>query len=91
MENKLNRNDQNLEDLVLETLSYFEAMTYSKIIFDFDSEKLKSFPSFHKEELQEILKRLIKKNRVKKVMIKKELGWIKIQPKRFWWKRILSI
>ena len=79
----------NLENLVLMTLSFFEPMTFSQIILDFDNDQLKNYPQFDKETLQEILVILKKKKLIKEVKIDKEMGWIKVQRKRVWWKRIL--
>lgn len=76
-----------IEDFVLMTLSFFEPMTFSQIILDFDKEILKNFPDFDQERLHEILKILKKKKLIKEVRIDKEMGWIKIQKKRPWWKR----
>lgn len=81
----------NLEDLVLETLSFFEVMTFSNIILDFDNEKLKKFPDFDKEQLQEIINKLEKKKLIKRTTIGKEMGWIRIHPKRSWFKRLFSL
>lgn len=83
-------NDQKkLIDLVLVTLSFFEPMTFSQIILDFDEVKLLDFPDFDKEQLQKIINELEKKKILKKVIIDKEIGWIKIQPKKSWLKKIL--
>ena len=80
----------NLENLVLMTLSFFEPMTFSQIILDFDNDQLKNYPKFDKETLQEILVKLKKQKLIKEVKIDKEMGWIKVQRKRAWWKRILQ-
>ena len=76
-----------LEELVLVTLSFFEPMTFSQIILDFDSDLLKDFPDFDKEQLQEIINSLERKKLIKKLTIDKEMGWIRVLPKRSWWKR----
>ena len=77
-----------LENLVLMTLSFFEPMTFSQVILDLDSDLLKIFPEFDKEQLQEIINFLEKKKLIKKVLIIKETGWIRIHPKRAWWKLV---
>lgn len=79
-----------LEDLVLMTLSFYEPMTISNIILDFDDDKLKAFPDFDKNQLQEILHALAAKKLIRPVKIDKEEGWIRIHPTRSWWKRLLS-
>lgn len=78
-----------LTDLVLVTLSFFEPMTFSQIILDFDEEKLLDFPNFDKDQLQEIINELEKKKILKRVIIDKEIGWIKVQPRKSWLKKIL--
>lgn len=78
----------NLEELVLVTLSFFEPMTLSQIILDFDNEKLKDFPDFDKEQLQEIITILEKKKLIQRVLIDKEAGWLRMQPKKSWLKRL---
>ncbi|MFA6237827.1 MAG: hypothetical protein WC635_10905 [Bacteriovorax sp.] len=80
-----------LENLVLITLSYFEPMTFSKIILDFDSEEIKNFPDFDNVKLQEMLSSLEKKKLIKRVKIDKETGWIRVLPKRSWWKRLFPL
>lgn len=80
-----------LEDLVLSTLSFYEPMTFSNIILDFDSEALSEFPQFDKEELQQILVQLQKKKLIKKIKIESETGWIRVLPRRPWWKRLFTL
>jgi hypothetical protein len=77
-----------LENLILMTLSFFEPMTFSQIILDFDNDLLKDFPDFDKEALQGILILLENKKQIKKINIDKEDGWIRIHPKKSWWKRL---
>lgn len=76
-----------MHELVLSTLSFYEPMTFSKIILDFDNNLLKDFPEFSREDLQEILKVLEKKKLVKKTLQDKEDAWVRVLPKRAWWKR----
>lgn len=78
-----------LEELVIGTLSFYEPMTLSQIILDFDSEQIRKFPNFTKEELALILQKFEKKKLIKKQNIDKEIGWIKIQAKRSWFNRLL--
>jgi transcription initiation factor IIE alpha subunit len=80
-----------LENLVLATLSFFEPMTFSQIILDFDSDLLKDFPNFDKEQLQDIINLLEKKKLIKRVTIDKERGWLRVHPKRSWWKRLFPL
>jgi DNA-binding HxlR family transcriptional regulator len=80
-----------LEEQVLVTLSFYEAMTFSQIILDFDSTILSDYPDFDKEMLSKILKELESKKLIKKVKIDKEMGWIRVLPKRSWWKRLFPL
>jgi transcription initiation factor IIE alpha subunit len=80
-----------LENLVLATFSFFEPMTFSQIILDFDSDLLKDFPNFDKEQLQDIINLLEKKKLIKRVTIDKERGWLRVHPKRSWWKRLFPL
>lgn len=80
-----------LEELVLATFSYYEPMTFSNVILDLDAEALKEFPEFSKEDLEILIKDLVKKKRLKEVKIDKETGWIRIHSKRPWWKRLFPL
>lgn len=80
-----------LEELVLGTFSFYEPMTFSKVILDMDSEALKNFPNFSREDLEDIIKNLEKKKLIKSSQIDKEVGWIRIHPKRAWWKRLFPL
>jgi DNA-directed RNA polymerase alpha subunit len=84
-------NEVSLDELVLMTLSFFEPMTFSQIILDFDSDKLANFPNFNKQDLEEIINKLEKQKLLKRVTIDKEIGWMRIQRKRSWFKRLLNI
>ena len=83
--------NKNLENFVLMTLSFFEAMTFSQIILDFDNELIKDFPDLDKEQLLEIISSLEKKKLIKRVQIVKEIGWVRVHPKRSWWKRLFPL
>ena len=80
-------NTDDLDELILETLSFFEPMTFEKIILDFDPVKLRLFPHFNREVLNERLTYLKKKKKIK-IIKGKESCYIKKVPKRPWWKQI---
>lgn len=80
----------NIQDFVLKTLSFFEPMTFSQIILDFDNDLIKDFPDLDKEQLQKVIDLLEKKKFIKKVIIDKEIGWIRIHRKRSWLTRLLK-
>ncbi|MGZ3788731.1 MAG: hypothetical protein ACXVLQ_09425 [Bacteriovorax sp.] len=73
-----------LEELVLGTFSFYEPMTLSQVILDMDSALLKGYPHFTKEDLEGIIKILEKKKLLRATRIDKEVGWIRIHPKRSW-------
>ena len=76
---------QELEDLILSTLSFYEPMSFSKIVFDMDTNALKQFPNFDKPQMLTILESLDKK------MGKgEEIQWQRIHKKRSWIKRFFS-
>ena len=77
-----------IEDYVLSTLSFYEAMTFSRIILDFNSDDLKNYPDFDKEMLTDILMLLLKKKLIKQVKIEKEIGWIRIHKTKSWIKKL---
>lgn len=82
------REFQELEVLILETLSFFENMTLEKIILDLDQNKLKQFPDFSKEDLLDLLNKFERERLVKKIQIDQEVMWIKIRKQNnSWFKR----
>ena len=83
--------DKKLSDFILSTLSYYEAMTIAQIILDFDMEKLKEFPNFDRDILLDILSDLEKKKLLKSTGNNQDKTWIKIMPKKSWWRRLTSL
>ena len=78
---------QELENLILSTLSFYEPMSFSKIVFDIDTEVLKAYPNFDKEQMLLILKSLEKRGMVQKSGEGTETQWQRIHKKRSFWKR----
>ena len=76
-----------LEDLILSTLSFYEPMAFSKIVFDMDTNALKLFPHFDKNQMLLILKSLEKRGLVRMTGKDSEAQWIRIHKKRPFWKR----
>ena len=79
-----------LEQELLKTLSFIEPMTLEFILLDLDKLYLEHNPTLTTEDLIKTLTQLQKK---RKVRFKKYQGqgfWIKIYPKRPWYKNILS-
>lgn len=80
-------NQEELEKLLLSSLSFYEAMSFSKIVFDLDTEVLKKYPHFDKDQMLAILKSLEKRGLVRKSGEGTEISWIRIHKKRSFWKR----
>lgn len=78
---------QELENLILSTLSFYEPMSFSKIVFDIDTDVLKNYPNFDKEQMLLILKSLEKRGLVQKTGEATEAQWQRIHKKRSLWKR----
>lgn len=79
--------DQELENLILSTLSFYEPMSFSKIIFDIDTELLKHYPRFDKDQMLLILKSLERRGIVNKSGEGTESQWQRIHKKRSIWKK----
>lgn len=80
--------NQELENLILSTLSFYEPMSFSKIVFDIDTDVLKSYPNFDKDQMLLILKSLEKRGMVQKTGEGTEAQWQRIHKKRSLWKRL---
>jgi hypothetical protein len=79
---------QELENLILSTLSFYEPMSFSKIVFDIDTEVLKNYPNFDKDQMFLILSSLEKRGMVQKKGEGAEAQWQRIHKKRSLWKRL---
>ncbi len=81
--------DQNseLENLILSTLSFYEPMSFSKIVFDIDTETLKNYPNFDKDQMLLILSSLQKRSMVIKSGEGTEAQWQRIHKKRSFWQK----
>lgn len=80
-------NNEALENLILSTLSFYEAMTFSKIVFDIDTEILKSYPNFDRDLMLLILKSFEKRGLVVASGEGSDRKWQRIHKKRSFWKR----
>jgi hypothetical protein len=83
-------NAQELEAILLQTLSFYEPMSFSKIVFDIDTELLKTYPQFDRDQMLLILTSLEKRGLVKRSGQGTESQWIRILRKRTMVKRVLS-
>lgn len=78
------------EHIILGVFSFYEPMTFSKVILDLDKTALAELGDFSREDLEATIKSLEKKKLIKAVPIEKETGWIRLHIRRPWWKRLLK-
>lgn len=79
-----------LDAEILRTLSFMEPMGLEHLFLDFDKDFLESNHDLTYEDLLISLKRLQKLKKVRLLKDGEQKLWIKIFPKRSWWKRIFS-
>jgi predicted transcriptional regulator len=79
-----------IEEVILETLSFYDPLTVTQIIMQTDMDKLKSHPQFTKENLSELLKQLEKKKLVKKGQSNEGDTWLRIMARRSLWQKLTS-
>ena len=80
-----------LYDELQKTLSFLEPMSLEMIFLDMDKEFLNLNPSLTTEDLLKELKKLEKQKKVKKSKIEGQFYWIRIYPKRPWYKKLFFI
>jgi len=79
------------EEIILSVFSFYEPMTFSKVILDLDKTQLAELGDFAREDLESTIKSLEKQKLIKAVSVDKETGWIRIHPRRAWWKRLFPL
>lgn len=75
--------------LVLETLSFFDPLTKEQIYLQFDPEMVNILSHLTREDLDKALIDLKKRKKIKEVRVDKDAGWIKIYPKRPWYRKLM--
>jgi len=83
-------NKEVLENEILKTLSFMEPMSLEHILLDLDKDFSQNHPELTYEDLVNSLIVLKRQKRVKNIKTKDQQLWIKIFPKRSWWKRFLA-
>lgn len=79
------------EQIILGVFSFYEPMTFSKVIMDLDQVMIKDLGDFSKEDLEQTIKSLEQKGFIKGSMIDKETSWIRLHPRKPWWRRLFSL
>jgi hypothetical protein len=82
--------NEKIYELLLETLSFYEAMSLEKIIMDIDGERAKEIKDFNKETLILALGHLKHKKLLKVIVENDQNTWLKVfKSKRSWWQKLL--
>ena len=79
------KNHNELEHLLLETLSFFEVMRFEQLVFDIDESKLSTMNELRRDQVEQALESLVRRKIVKKIKIDGEDGWQKVFPKKKNW------
>ncbi len=74
--------DEDIDDIILEALSFYTPMTKEQLVLDLDPKKVRAFPHFDLGLLEERMKFFIKNKKIKVTKINNDQAYIKIFPKR---------
>lgn len=78
-----------LEEILLETLSFYYPLTSTQILLQMDKKKIEKLPHITMEDLEKKLKVLKKTHRIKEHPLKGEKAWQRLFPaKKTWWQRL---
>ena len=73
---------EKIDELILESLSFYTALTLDQIILDLDHIKVQNIPEFNLDILEKRIKFFVKTKRVKVLKSKNEVTFIKLYPKK---------
>ena len=80
-----------IEETILEALSFYDPMTKDEIILDLDDGKIQENPDFSLEVFENKLESLLKNEKVKMIKNGKNISYLRLFPKRKSWpKRVFS-
>jgi hypothetical protein len=77
-----------LENEILRTLSFMEPMTLEYIFLDLDKEFLQHHHELNYQDLLNALGALVKTKKIKQIESNDQKKWIKLFPKRPWYKSL---
>jgi hypothetical protein len=77
-----------IDDLILEALSFYDQMTINDIIMNLDEIKIQDMPYFNMMVLEERIKKLMKKKYVIRTKHFKEYRYQRQVPPRPFWQRL---
>ena len=79
-----------IEEIILEAMSFYEPMAKDKIILDLDDYKITEVNEFSLEEFEEVFIRLLKEKRIKEIKKGDQITYLRVFPKRSFFKKILA-
>ena len=79
-----------LENEILRTLSFMEPMSLEYIFLDLDKDFLQHHNHLNTQDLLNTLERLKKTKKIKQITDGEQKKWIKVFPKKPWYKRLLG-
>ena len=82
---------QELKNEVLRTLSFLDKMSLEMIFLDIDKDFSENHPDLTTEHLLKQLQELEKEKKIKSFHENEQTYWLKIYPKKPWWKRLFAI
>lgn len=77
-----------IDDLILEALSFYDKMSLNDIIMNLDDEKIQEMPYFNMLVLEERIKKLVKKKYIVRSKHYKEFRYQRQVPPRPFWQRL---
>lgn len=77
-----------IDDLILEALSFYEQMNLNDLIMNLNEEKIEQLPFFNMMVLEERLKKLISKKYIIRTKKFKEYRYQRRVPPRPFWRRL---
>ena len=80
-----------LEDILLETLSFYEPMRKEQILMDMDESKIQMFPDLSIDDLEATLKKMRRKGLLKSQGDGVDRTWLRINAKRGLWFKLKSL
>ena len=73
---------EKIDELILESLSFYTPLTLDQIILDLDHNKIQNIPEFSLDILEKRIKFFVKTKKVKVLKSKHEVTFIKLYPRK---------
>lgn len=87
---------QEIEDIILEAISFFDPLTKDKIILDLNEYKITVVNEFSLQDFEDCFVKLLSDNKIKAVQVGSDTAYLRVFPKRKSWlirqiKKILKL